>query len=469
MEYSADDFTINSGDASSYRWNPAAYDHPQSSTADGSGNSATSNSVAHQSSPSSVTTLLSYPHDFFNTTTGAGPKDTATAAALWQYRKHRPPIGTVDLEPADGMKMLKEIRSMRHRLKSHIENTFLEDARKMAEVWNLKVPSTNRTPHTPKDFVKALVGLKRVEGSLESERIVYMVCHHFHHQREWLCNAVDAWCLEEKIKIEYTTGPTEAGGVRKRVSPTSRGGFGAYARNVKSEVVKHLMRNMLNQAGWSISTKDNSKQGKEKKYEPISIRIDTTLTEHTCYLVTWSDAGKMAAGKKVDGGSTAVMGSSENRIEVDHIGFGAHVCRQLGVPVSKETLQGLWSNYKPRSDLVGCDIETQNGAPGEEVSDLTLPQDHLPAVSTTAALGAGTAAAPTLPAVSSTSTSAAHTTMQSEMASIYCSPHTPVDGDSCYFSRLLTHHACTCQCLLSSLMKTPSPRAAVQFNLLLLP
>jgi len=31
-----------------------------------------------------------------------------------------------------------------------------------------------------------------VEGSLENERIVYTVCHHFHHQREWLSNAVDA-------------------------------------------------------------------------------------------------------------------------------------------------------------------------------------------------------------------------------------------------------------------------------------
>ena len=139
-------------------WSLAADYHQQSSTAAGSGNSTTNNSVPPQSSLSSV--LLSYPHDFFNTKTGLGPKDAAAAVALWPYRKHRPPNGTVDPEPADGMKMLQEVKGMRDRLKSHIEQVFMKDARVMAGVWNLKDPRTNLTPHTSKDFVRALVALK---------------------------------------------------------------------------------------------------------------------------------------------------------------------------------------------------------------------------------------------------------------------------------------------------------------------
>ena len=310
-----------------------------------SGNSADNNSVHPLSS-----VTLSYPHDFFNTETGLGPKDATQAVALWPYRKHRPANGTEDPEPADGVKMMQEVTAMRERLKSHIEKAFMKDASRMAGFWNLKDPRTNQTPHTLKDFVTALVALKRVEGSLENERIVYMVCHHFHHQRKWLSNAVDAWCRDENIKIEYPSQPKVVDGVRKRLSHSNRGGFGVYARNVKSEIVKQLMRNMLCQAGWSISTKDNSKQGKGKKYEAISIRIEQVLTDYTCYVVTQKDAAKKAAGKNKNAGSARMGSSADNPIDVDDVvGFAAHVCSNLGVTVSEATLHEMWCNYKPQS------------------------------------------------------------------------------------------------------------------------
>jgi len=321
---------------------------------------------------------LSYPHDFFNTKSGLGPKDATQAAALWPYRKQRPASGSVDPdEPADGVKMLAEVQSMRNRLKSHIENAFMKDARLMAGFWNLKVPKTNQTPHTTKDFVRALGALERVEGSLENERIVYMVCHHFHHQRQWLSDAVDAWCHEENIKIEFPPHPVVVGGVSKRSSPSNRGGFGVCARNVKVEMVKQLMRNMLCKAGWCIATKDNSKQnskqGQAKRYEAICIRIPQTFIDHTCYVVTKEGSAKKAPGKNKDGG-LATMGSSADAIDVDKIGvgFGAHLCSTLGVAMSTERLQDIWKTYQPPGNVVGLQISTEDGNAGEDISSLGL-------------------------------------------------------------------------------------------------
>ena len=48
-------------------------------------------------------------------------------------------------------------------------------------------------------------------------------------------------------------------------------------------------------------------------------------------------------------------------IEVDDIlRFAAHVCSNLGVPVSEEALYQMWSSYKPQIDVVGYQIETKN-------------------------------------------------------------------------------------------------------------
>jgi len=355
---------------------PTAHAFGLFSTANATANDNLSHDFSTEPSANSATTaVLCYPHNFFNTKTGLGPKDQEEAKKLWQYRKHRPASGTVDAEPADGEKMLKEVSGMRERLKSHIERAFYAGARQMADCWNLKVPTTNMTPVTPKDFVNALAALKRVEGSLANERIVYMVCHHFHHPRAWLSSAVDAWCLEEKIKIEYPDQPKlMVGGVRTRQSPYNRGGFGVYARNVKSEIVKQLMRNMLQRCGWRIATKDNSKQSKGMKYEAITIRIDIALTDHTCYVVTMEeDANKKPAAKKKDAGSATMGSSADNPIDVDDaVAFGAHVCRSVGVAVSEAKLQEMWSEYNPQSKFLGLQIDGGRlKSPNGEMSDIT--------------------------------------------------------------------------------------------------
>jgi len=344
------------------------------SSFDGQGDNSNRSGVSseHQSSAPSV--RLAYPHDFLNLQTGLGPKHPDQAMALWPYRKHRPPIGTVDPEPANGNQMMLEVSRMRDRLRTHIEHTFMRDARSMAQVWQLKVPSTNLTPTTVKDFVKALSALERVEGSLVSERVVYMCTHHFHHRREWLCNAVDEWCRAENMEIVFPTpAPKLEGGKQSRSNYHNRGGFGACARAVKSEIVKQLMRNMLSQAGWCISTKDNSKQSKGKKYDKVVIRIETTLTEHTCYVVTELDGAKKPAAKNNVADPSNIGSNADNPIgDNDLVGFGAALASDLGVHVSASKMQELLSKFNRGKDSV---VQHPIGATitktAEEVSDVT--------------------------------------------------------------------------------------------------
>ena len=326
---------------------------------------------------------LPYPHDFLNLQTGLGPKKPSEAMALWPYRKHRPPIGTVDPSPADGQQMMMEVSRMRERLRTHIEQTFMKDARSMAQVWQLKVPSTNNTPTTVKDFVKALSALQRVEGSLVSERVVYMVAHHFHHGRDWLCNAVDAWCRAENIQILFPRAqPKVVGGKQTRSSYNNRGGFGACARSVKSEIVKQLMRNMLSHAGWCISTKDNSRQSQGKRYDKVVIRIEQALTDHSCYVVTELDGGKKAAGKNNVAQSSVMGTNANNPIGVnDLVGFGAVLASDLGVEVSPSKMQELLSKFnRVRDSVVPQPIDATRSKNAEEISDITSfeGEDHTP-------------------------------------------------------------------------------------------
>jgi hypothetical protein len=93
--------------------------------------------------------------------------------------------------------------------------------------------------------------------------------------------------------------------------------------------------------------------------------------------MTLEDDGKPAAGKKKSGGSVAAGSSAKNPIAVDDecIAFGAHVCSLLGVQVSNESIQEMWSQFKPQqgASVVGSHIDTgNNNAPEkEEISDLT--------------------------------------------------------------------------------------------------
>jgi len=332
----------------------------------------------HSESLLPATPQLPYPSNFFNDKSGAGPKNEAEAVALWQYRKNRPAQGLSETEPADGKAMLLEVQNMRARLKAHIETAFMDGARAMAAEWGL-VDARNCVPKTKRDLVKSLCALPRVEGSLTNETIVYMVCHHFHHQKQWLAEAVDSWLMKENMRIEFPTKLVKnAAGKAPRNNPHNRGGFGACARIFKSDIVKALSRNMLTRAKWWVSTKNNGKQlkGERKrnhKYEKITIHVKVVHQKIDAFVVT------EAAGDEKPAAKTCSYGSSEqNPIDLERqmLGLGNHIIDNLGITMTSEQLQAIIGNYAANPNPV-LGLEILGGAPNkEDMSSLTSVSEY---------------------------------------------------------------------------------------------
>ena len=292
-------------------------------------------------------TLLSFPKSHFNEKTGMPPKNEEDARRLWQWRKNRPPPGT-DTGPIPenaGKTMLKEAKELHKSLRDFTIKAFMEDARKMADKWNLRIPGTNECPVLLKDFLKAHgAAMKRND---DNERKVHMTCHHFHRHRNWLADVVDRWCATEaKIHI---VGFGKVPGKEHREHPTDRGGFTVVAREAKAQAVKSLMRPMLKNAGWNIATTNGQGRGaakQTKKYEKVKIAIELTGNRHDCYVVTnklnsvqEGEATKVPVAASMPRESSTSGSTVDDPIEIDSvIDIGnfvselgdCHWCRSFG-------------------------------------------------------------------------------------------------------------------------------------------
>jgi len=310
---------------------------------------------------------LKYPADFFNEVTGIGAKTEPEAARLWQYRKNRPAEGEKETEQANGTAMLKEVQDMRARLKSHVETSFMDGARAMAKEWGL-VDAQNRSPTTKRDLIGCLCSLERVEGSLANETIVYMVCHHFHRQKQWLAGVVDTWLRKENMEIQFPQKKAPKDGKSPRGNQYNRGGFGACARGFKSDIVKGFLRSMLTNAKWCVSTKNNKQQWCEPKvgqphtkprnrgdrvkiYEEITIHLKVVNEKLKAYVVT-----EVASDGYTKPAAKALISGTSTSNKADMIGLGQHILDTLGQSISPEQLQAIISNYTAKPDPVGLEI-----------------------------------------------------------------------------------------------------------------
>jgi len=339
---------------------------PSSTSAftDDSSSSALADGFSADKGPPTV-----YPYDLLNLSSGGPPPDKDTAALYWRYRDDGPAYGVHDAEEPDGEKMLAKINLVRHGLKGHIEQTFWRDAKQMAQDFDLQVPSRKAAPVTRKDFGSALKALERVEGSDVNEKKVYMVVHHFHDKRQWLSEAVDAWCHENNIEIVFPDLEI------KRKCPTNRGGFGAWARVVKNDVVKQLMANMLKNAGWCIH-KRNNHQGAGKKYEKLFLTPHRFEKKVKCYVAT-EDASITKASRS-DGSKATGSRTDPIIVPGDADAFATHMAKELiGQDLSKESILKIVQTYNPQSNFVGREIDSGNSGstPGAD-SELTSSCVH---------------------------------------------------------------------------------------------
>jgi len=237
--------------------------------------------IAATAPPTAVDTsnLMDYPYNFFDLKVGGLPKNGQAALKdFWKYRKSRPRAGVLDdviPKQGDGEVMLTEMKDIRADLRRHIQTSFYSAARQQAEMVGLRVQETHKYPVTPADFVRALEALKR-GNNLQDETKAYMVCHHFHHGRKWLSDAIDVWLLKNNMRIVFppnTDLPVLPDGKKRRETPNNRGGFSVVARLAKNEITKLLMRHMLSKAEWSVATRIDKKEGREKIYTSVSSRI----------------------------------------------------------------------------------------------------------------------------------------------------------------------------------------------------
>jgi hypothetical protein len=290
---------------------------------------------------------LDYPRDFFEPIGAEFLSEEAAAACLWSYRKDRPRRGTVDVIPADGAIMLKEIQAMRDRLRKYIRTHFMDKARQVARDVGLLMACGNR-PVSPLDFKNALCAL---ENNDENHLLVYQCCHEFHKSRTWLASTQDNWFAEENmVLLDASIDPN------KRNYICSRGGFGNVARQAKSQAVQSLMQPMLQHAKWYIATTNNLRKSKTKTYDLNSVHYDEDNILHHFYVVNKIEEslGSGNAGESIlyDETDGLHMAHNEDRqlIEVsslDFHGMASILSQRLQVTVSEDALKSVFSQTHP--------------------------------------------------------------------------------------------------------------------------
>jgi hypothetical protein len=214
------------------------------------GTSFTESSNVTHNSCDHHTPHLEYPRNFFHPSTGNGPANQQDAELFWQYRKSRPSTSSIETQVADGKQMLREIVVIRRSLKTAVVTSFMEEARIAACSNNLFLPGTNINPVTNRDFMTTLCSLEMTE---ENAQLVYLMCHKFHRDRQWIALAIDKWMEEENMSlvapvIQYGPGT----GKVKRQHSNDSGGFSVVGRGAKTQIVDKWMSAMLNKAKWHI-------------------------------------------------------------------------------------------------------------------------------------------------------------------------------------------------------------------------
>ena len=248
--------------------------------------------------------FLEYPRDFFHPVSGASPKDEAAAALLWPYQKERPAKGVAETETADGAHMMEEIEEIRSSLRNYIMEAYMEGVREAAKKNKLTTPETNVTPVTPKDMNKILNSLPCTP---ENGKLVYLVFHEFHRDRNWLSHAVDLWFIDQKMKLLPAVVHHEEGKKPTKAYRSDRGGFGVVARQAKSQALGRMMQPMLKKAGWCIATTKHTSTKTALHYKELQISMDGDKQKTagaTCYVVTEDKkkadiVGKSSATEKV--------------------------------------------------------------------------------------------------------------------------------------------------------------------------
>jgi hypothetical protein len=214
---------------------------------------STMTSIITQTS-TATTRLLPYPKDFF--AKDGSPPTEDVAVLCWSFRKERPNENEVERVTPNATAMLDEMKTMRESLHNFILEEMRLGMKAAAQREGLVRPEDRQAVVTEKDLKGALNHL--VEPNPENARIVFMVCHEFHRERQWLPSKVDIWLQREGMRLLSDSDNNKA--VRKY--GTDRGGFGTIARMAKAQAMSSITRAMQSVNNWSVSTTDKTRMSK---------------------------------------------------------------------------------------------------------------------------------------------------------------------------------------------------------------
>jgi hypothetical protein len=280
--------------------------------------------------------LLEYPRNFFRDKTG--PIDIDDAALLWPYRKNRPKKGVVETEHPNGLVMLSEIDEIRVSLQAFVEAAYLDEVKEKAKEWNLLLPTSADKLVTKKDIKRSLSTL--TDCSEDNKELVFKVCHHFHKKRTWLASVIDNWMMVNRMSL--TPQKPRNNAERKRMIPTSRGGFSVVARRAKGQVVTSLMNPMLKRAGWSIALTNNGKKGK-KTY--TAVRTTGPGKPMLRYYVVTRTPGPPPIADDSDNDDDEEEEDSEDEDDIDscidYSNIASMMQSELGLTVSQQVIKKI--------------------------------------------------------------------------------------------------------------------------------
>ena len=176
-------------------------------------------SEAVLASPNTNNTFDVYHREYFDSATGKGPSDKATAKHWWKYRRNQPNENSATIiDTPDGEHMLWEIEDTRTNLRKFVKDELFHMFIKKMKEHNQVVPRTLQYPRLPKDIMKIL---STYDNTPENQRLVYMIFHQFHRTRTWLAKTIDAFFQNNNMRLLSNVRVEN-----KKLYNESRGGFG---------------------------------------------------------------------------------------------------------------------------------------------------------------------------------------------------------------------------------------------------
>ena len=217
--------------------------------------------------------FLAYPKNLLCDETGRNRiKNAKDSAEWWSYRKDRPRRIPKDGEkdvPADGERMLAEIRTMKDDLDQITYDEFHRHLKEAAAEENATLPGSEQKLTLPSDFRRFALSL--AEPTEPNARLLYKIFFARTRGLEFQSGTVDKFLNKNEM---YLIGPG-----KERANKHDRGGFGVIAREKKSSLIRRYMQPKMKKHGWKVAISTKNQDKSNYKFTRITVKPASELSE----------------------------------------------------------------------------------------------------------------------------------------------------------------------------------------------